>query len=86
MMPTSCSRAMKVVGMLEAFYEEIFELVMSKMELDLSKWDYNLSYGSLVKEVDGRTTVSCGLGDCLKVKNLNVILCDFEKWEAGKTI
>ncbi|PON43889.1 hypothetical protein TorRG33x02_332560 [Trema orientale] len=81
--PRSCSRVMKAVGMLEAFYEEIFEFVMSKIELGLSRWDC-FWYGSLVKEVDGRTTVSRGLGDCLKVQNLNAILCDSKKWEAKK--
>ncbi|PON31495.1 START-like domain containing protein, partial [Parasponia andersonii] len=60
----------KAVGILEASYEEIFGLVMRKMELGLSRWDCSFQYGSLVKEANGCTTISSGLGDCLKEQRL----------------
>ncbi|MFS7978056.1 putative START domain-containing protein [Helianthus anomalus] len=54
--PKSCSRAMKVVGVVEASREEIFELVMS-MDGTCFEWDCSFQDGSLVEEVDGHTTI-----------------------------
>ncbi|PON43890.1 hypothetical protein TorRG33x02_332570 [Trema orientale] len=65
---------MKLVVMLEAFYEEIFDLVMNRIELSLSRWDCSFQYGSLVKEADGRTVISGGLGDCLKEHRLECFI------------
>ncbi|XP_019152879.1 PREDICTED: protein ENHANCED DISEASE RESISTANCE 2 [Ipomoea nil] len=55
-LPKSCSRAMKAVGVVEASCEEIFELVMS-MDATRFEWDCTFQYGSLVEEVDGHTAI-----------------------------
>ncbi|KAH9753032.1 hypothetical protein KPL71_014939 [Citrus sinensis] len=56
MLPRSCSRAMKAVGVMKASCEEIFELVMS-MDGTRYEWDCSLLYRSLVEEVDGHTAI-----------------------------
>ncbi|KAH6760887.1 ENHANCED DISEASE RESISTANCE 2 [Perilla frutescens var. hirtella] len=56
LLPKSCSRAMKAVGVVEATCEEIFELIMS-MDTTRCEWDCSFQYGSLVEEVDGHTAI-----------------------------
>ncbi|KAF3660086.1 Protein ENHANCED DISEASE RESISTANCE 2 [Capsicum annuum] len=56
LLPKSCSRAMKAVGVVEASCEDIFELVMS-MDATRFEWDCSFQYGSLVEEVDGHTAI-----------------------------
>ncbi|XP_052170089.1 protein ENHANCED DISEASE RESISTANCE 2-like [Diospyros lotus] len=56
LLPKSCSKAMKAVGVVEATCEEIFELVMS-MDATRFEWDCSFQYGSLVEEVDGHTAI-----------------------------
>ncbi|XP_042035787.1 protein ENHANCED DISEASE RESISTANCE 2-like [Salvia splendens] len=55
-LPKSCSRAMKAVGVVEATCEEIFELIMG-MDTTRCEWDCSFQYGSLVEEVDGHTAL-----------------------------
>ncbi|XP_042038881.1 protein ENHANCED DISEASE RESISTANCE 2-like [Salvia splendens] len=55
-LPKSCSRAMKAVGVVEATCEEIFELIMG-MDTTRCEWDCSFQYGSLVEEVDGHTAI-----------------------------
>uniref|UniRef100_A0A166F4Z1 START domain-containing protein n=1 Tax=Daucus carota subsp. sativus TaxID=79200 RepID=A0A166F4Z1_DAUCS len=56
LLPKSCSRAMKAVGVVEATCEEVFELVMN-MDTTRFEWDCSFQYGSLVEEVDGHTSI-----------------------------
>lgn len=56
LLPKSCSRAMKAVGVVEATCEEVFELIMS-MDTTRFEWDCSFQYGSLVEEVDGHTAI-----------------------------
>lgn len=56
LLPKSCSRAMKAVGVVEATCEEVFELVMS-MDATRFEWDCSFQHGSLVEEVDGHTAI-----------------------------
>ncbi|EPS70366.1 hypothetical protein M569_04394, partial [Genlisea aurea] len=56
LVPKSCSRAMKAVGVVEATCEETFELVMS-MDTKRYEWDCSFLDGSLVEEVDGHTAI-----------------------------
>eukprot|EP01018_Ginkgo_biloba_P007719 Gb_07652 [translate_table: standard] len=55
-LPQSCSRAMKVVGVVDATCEALYELVMG-MDDTRYEWDCNIHYGSLVEEVDGHTAI-----------------------------
>ncbi|XP_057766607.1 protein ENHANCED DISEASE RESISTANCE 2-like isoform X3 [Salvia miltiorrhiza] len=56
LLPKSCSKAMKAVGIVEATCEETFELIM-RMDATRCEWDCSFQYGSLVEEVDGHTAI-----------------------------
>ncbi|KAK1430759.1 hypothetical protein QVD17_13741 [Tagetes erecta] len=56
LLPKSCSKAMKAVGVVEASCEEVFEVVMS-MDGSRFEWDCSFHYGSLVEEVDSNTEI-----------------------------
>ncbi|ONK79922.1 uncharacterized protein A4U43_C01F11850 [Asparagus officinalis] len=57
LLPSSCSKAMKAVGVIEATSEAIFELIISMDCSTRFEWDCCFQYGSLVEEVDGHTAV-----------------------------
>jgi hypothetical protein len=48
--------AMKVVGVIEATCEQIFELIMG-MDETRYEWDCSFHHGRIVQEVDGHTAI-----------------------------